>query len=116
MLFGEKLKSLLDLKGMSMTRLANETGITYNMIKKYCAGGAEPTISYAALIADKLEVSVDELMDHRPKLKKTMFQEVFEQDFTYISGFMRNVRRFGDKIAVIDPIKEKEWTVYTKLF
>lgn len=39
-----------------------------------------------------------------------MFKEVFEEDFTYISGFMRVVRRFGDKIAMTDPIAEKTWT------
>jgi len=110
MLFGERLRALLEEKGVSMTRLANETGITYNMIKKYCAGGAEPTVSYAALMADALEVSVDSLMGHEPKTKKNMFREVFERDFTYITGFMRNVRRFGDRTAVIDPLAEREWT------
>ncbi len=80
------------------------------MIKKYCVNGAEPTISYAAKIADVLEVFVDDLMGHKPKTKKSMFREVFEEDFTYITGFMRNVRRFGDKLAVIDPIADKTWT------
>ena len=108
--FGEKLKVLLEEKGMSMNTLANMTGITYNMIKKYCGSGAEPTVSYAAKIADVLEISVDELICHETKEKKSMFREVFEQDFTYITGFMRNVRRFGDKCAVIDPVTERTWT------
>ena len=91
---GERLKMILDEKHMKMNCLARETGISYNMIKKYCAAGAEPTLSYAAMIADALEISVDELMGHETKTKKSMFREVFEEDFTYICGFLRNVRRF----------------------
>ena len=112
--FGERLKSLLENKCMSMNQLANKTGITYNMIKKYCNLGAEPTVSYAALIADALDISVDELIGHEYTEKKSMFREVFEEDFTYISGFMRNVRRFADKAAVIDPLKEISLT-YSQL-
>ena len=112
--FGERLKALLENKCMSMNQLANKTGITYNMIKKYCNLGAEPTVSYAALIADALDMSVDELIGHEYTEKKSMFREVFEEDFTYISGFMRNVRRFADKVAVIDPLKEISLT-YSQL-
>ena len=31
--FAEKLKSVLDDNGITMTQLANDTGITYNMVK-----------------------------------------------------------------------------------
>ena len=110
MLFGERLKALLEVKGYSMTRLAKETGITYNMIKKYCNNGAEPTVSYAVMIADALEISLDELLGHTSKKPKSMFRQVFEEDFTYITGFMRNVRRYREKTAVIDPPSEREWT------
>ena len=83
-----------------MTTLANETGITYNMIKKYCTTSSEPTISNAEKMADVLGVSLDELTGHVSKSKKSMFQEVCEEDMTYIKGFMRNVHRFADKTAV----------------
>lgn len=104
--FGERLTKILNEKGMSITTLANETGITYNMIKKYCSTNSEPTISYAEKMADVLGISLDELTGHVVKSKKSMFQEVFEEDMTYIKGFMRNVRRFADKTAVIDPLSE----------
>ena len=113
-MFGKNLKQLLEANNCSMTKLANETGITYNMIKKYCNDGAEPTITYALKIADYFGISLDELIDHKTSQKKTMFQEVFEEDFTYIKGFMRNVRRLGNKLAVIDPAIEKELT-YSEL-
>lgn len=38
------------------------------------------------------------------------FRAVFERSFTWISGFLRNVRRFGEKTAVIDPASGRTWT------
>ena len=32
------------------------------------------------------------------------FKEIFEKNFTWLNGFMRNVRRFPDKTAMIDPL------------
>jgi acyl-CoA synthetase (AMP-forming)/AMP-acid ligase II len=40
----------------------------------------------------------------------TMFKETFEKEFTWLEGFMRNVRRFGFKTALVDPQKNKVWT------
>ena len=40
----------------------------------------------------------------------TMFRETFESEFTWLNGFMRNVRRFGSKTAVISPADGKQWT------
>lgn len=111
--FGENLKKRLEEKQMSMTNLAHQTGITYNMIKKYCAGQAEPTISYASEIAKALDTSVDMLIGHGRSEKKDMFRQVFEEDFTYLAGFMRVVRRYGHKEAMYDPILDKSWTYRT---
>ena len=41
---------------------------------------------------------------------KTRFQAVFERSFTWMNGFLRNVRRFADKTAMNDPIAGKCWT------
>lgn len=39
-----------------------------------------------------------------------MFINTFESEFTWLNGFMRNVRRFADKNAVIDPASGKVWS------
>ncbi len=39
-----------------------------------------------------------------------MFIETFEHEYTWLNGFMRNVRRYGSKPALIDPAAEKTWT------
>lgn len=106
----ENLKALLAEKEMTMTALANKTDITYNMIKKYCAGEADPTITYARRIAEVLQTSVDGLIGYEAPVKKSMFQEVFERDFTYIEGFMKSVRKFKNKEALVDPMNDKSWT------
>ena len=40
----------------------------------------------------------------------SMFKETFESEFTWLNGFLRNVRRFGYKPAVIAPTEHKQWT------
>ncbi len=39
----------------------------------------------------------------------TMFQETFEKEFTFLNGFMRNVRRFADRPALACPQREARW-------
>ena len=38
------------------------------------------------------------------------FRNVFERSFTWINGFMRSVRRFSEKTAMIDPMAERTWS------
>ncbi len=109
MIFGEQLKRLLETRHQTMNALANDTGISYNMIKKYCTSGAEPTLSFAVRIADSLGVSLDTLTGYQPQESRSMFRQVFEEQLTYIAGFMRNVHRYPGKTAVIDPLTEREW-------
>lgn len=44
----------------------------------------------------------------------SMFKETFESEFTWLNGFMRNVRRFRDRTALFDPVSGKKWS-YHKL-
>ena len=42
------------------------------------------------------------------------FKDIFESRYTWIEGFMRNVRRYAIRTAMIDPLYKKEWT-YSEL-
>lgn len=44
----------------------------------------------------------------------TMFIDTFEHEYTWLNGFMRNVRRYDSRPAVIDPETGTAWT-YSKL-
>ncbi len=41
------------------------------------------------------------------------FRQVFESRFTWLNGFLRNVRRFGNKAALFDPLSGRGWTYET---
>ncbi|MGV9745394.1 class I adenylate-forming enzyme family protein [Rhodococcus zopfii] len=38
------------------------------------------------------------------------YREYFENDFTYLNGFRRNIGRFGNRVAVSDPDTGRQWT------
>lgn len=38
-----------------------------------------------------------------------MFIDTFEHRYTWLNGFMRNVRRYGDRGALIDPATDRRW-------
>ena len=38
------------------------------------------------------------------------FREIFESRYTWLEGFMRNVRRYSGKLAMIDSDKNQTWT------
>ncbi len=38
------------------------------------------------------------------------FKQIFESHYTWIEGFMRNVRRYGSKVAMILPEKYRMWS------
>jgi acyl-CoA synthetase (AMP-forming)/AMP-acid ligase II len=40
----------------------------------------------------------------------TMFKTTFEREFTFLNGFMRNVRRFAGRPALTCPQREARWT------
>lgn len=42
------------------------------------------------------------------------FKSIFESRYTWIEGFMRNVRRYAKRIAMIDPEQDRTWT-YSEL-
>ncbi|WAC54339.1 class I adenylate-forming enzyme family protein [Gordonia sp. SL306] len=38
------------------------------------------------------------------------YRSFFENEFTYLNGFRRNVNRYADATAMIDPVNDTEWT------
>src|SRR5690625_1920666 len=44
------------------------------------------------------------------KYDVTMFKDTFENEFTYMNGFLRNVHRFSNRAAMTCPLRDKTWT------
>ena len=40
----------------------------------------------------------------------SMFIDTFEHEYTWLNGFMRNVHRFANRPAIIDPDTDRTWT------
>ncbi|MFW0795919.1 AMP-binding protein [Gordonia sp. CPCC 205515] len=38
------------------------------------------------------------------------YRQFFENEFTYLNGFRRNVHRYAEQVAMIDPVSDTEWT------
>lgn len=45
---------------------------------------------------------------------RQMFKDTFENEFTYLNGFLRNVRRYAERPALACPLLGRKWT-YTEL-
>lgn len=41
--------------------------------------------------------------------KQPSFREIFESHYTWLEGYMRNVRRYGSRLAIIDPDTSRQW-------
>ncbi len=41
---------------------------------------------------------------------REMFKDTFENEFTYLNGFLRNVRRSAEKPALTCPLRNRTWT------
>ncbi len=57
-----RIKEVLDAKGISQTELANRLGKTFNMVNLYATNKVQPPISVLFQIADILNVDVRDLL------------------------------------------------------
>ena len=110
MSFFENLKNALSQNNMTMTDLANSTGITYNMIKKYCADNAEPTVSYALKMAKELNTTRQTvrtvLADYESRgAKDTAYRKVRKNKFSEDQA--QSIIRLLDE----EPSNGRKWTV-----
>lgn len=80
--------------------------ITINEVAEKCGISRQTASKYIAELknGNKIFKSYPRTYDDR------MFVDTFEHDYTWLNGFMRNVRRYSKSTAVIDPQTNKSWT------
>lgn len=61
-LFPANLKKAIKAKGFTQTRLAKQANIPLETISKWVCGKSNPRIDSLVLIANVLEISIDELL------------------------------------------------------
>lgn len=73
-----RIKEILQTRGVSQTWLANRIGKTFNMVNLYAANKVQPPIPVLYQIADILDIDVRELLvpnkarkeNHQPQKEK----------------------------------------------
>lgn len=62
-----RIKEILDKKGIKQTRLAEQLGKSYNMVNGYVKNRRQPTLEVLFEIARILDVEVKELINEEKK-------------------------------------------------
>lgn len=63
--FSRNIKYLLSSKGMSQRELARKIGLTEACMSRYCNGNRLPSVDRAVLMAQAMNVSIEELVIRR---------------------------------------------------
>lgn len=69
--FGERMKLMLESKGMSQSVLARKSGITEVSISRYIKGDRVPNVKALKRIAEALECSVSDLLEEEESYEIT---------------------------------------------
>lgn len=88
------LQAWVGKKGLSIRWLAQETGISYNVVLSYGRGDVCPTLRSCVLMADALGISLDQLYqgpERDEELKKARKQ--LEKAQTQLWEAMENLQR-----------------------
>lgn len=68
-ILGKNIAALRKAKGMTQDALANIVGVTFQAVSKWETGQSCPDIGILPMLADVLEVSIDELFGRIPKVE-----------------------------------------------
>lgn len=63
-----RIKELLEKKGLTQVWLSEKLGKSYNMVNSYVQNRRQPSLEILYEIAEILNVSVKELLSDRPKI------------------------------------------------
>ncbi|MES2457877.1 MAG: helix-turn-helix transcriptional regulator [Bacteroidota bacterium] len=64
-----RIKEILDEKGIKQTWLAEKCGKSYNMINSYVQNRRQPSVEFLYKVAEILEVNVRELLVEKEDIK-----------------------------------------------
>jgi len=95
----QRIKECREQQGLSMTKLAEKTGLTISAISQFEGGERDPNLESLDKLANALEVSADYLMGREEKLSdeniKAMFRgmqsmtEKDKEDMRHYYEFLR---------------------------
>lgn len=91
MLFGDVLRELLEDRGISQKEMAEFMNLAPSTFGNYVRNQREPDYATLKKIADYFEVSVDYLLDYRPKTGMPHTEERMLRTFQRLTPKNRNL-------------------------
>ena len=92
--FGDQLKSLRKIEGLTQRELAEKVGLKQNSYSDWENGKLEPNIEMLVKLADYFGVSIDYLMSRKAKDTTEEFEELFK---TIYKDFILAIREWSFK-------------------
>lgn len=94
--FNEKLKLLRSMRGISQEKLAEELGISTQLVSKWEEGDEIPDIQDLMALSDWFDISLDELLRDRVNLRTLqrlgfLEEEVEDYDEDFISNIILTI-------------------------
>lgn len=79
-----RIRQLRKERGLSITKLAEKIGVSYQSLRRYEVGEREPNMQFLIKLANFFDVTVDYLIGREPKGKtiKTYQYYVLDDDYT----------------------------------
>lgn len=76
-IIGDRIKQCRESQELSITKLAEESGLTISAISQFESGDRDPSLESLDKLVDALEVSADYLMGRDEKLSDENIQAMF---------------------------------------
>ena len=104
-IFQQRLRSLLDVRNLSLKIAAEELGVTPATLSRYLTGDRTPDLPYLIRLCDYFDVSFDWLLGLNGEKFSTLPQEV--QDIAHLYSLANQDDRLVVQ-AVLNKYKTKE--------
>ena len=123
-----RIKEVLEAKGISQTELANRLGKTFNMVNLYATNKVQPPIPVLYQIADILNVDVRDLLipnkiteaNSNLKEAKAAKNDEFYTQFHDIEIEMNAYLEYDPNVfrgkTILLPCDDPEWSNFTRFF
>ena len=123
MTLGEKIKKLRNNANISQEDLAEQIGVSRQIVTKWENDAGLPDIQNLKKIAKVFDISIDELLDYKDELfEKDILEEKYSLEGITKTGKCRSkeeqyvVNRFGGAISIYSLLRKKKWSLKKNIF
>jgi len=105
--FGHRIKELLDLRGMSQTKIALQLGLGKQAVSDWVNGKSHPTANILTQLSEILDVSLDYLLDTKYAERHLDYhQEITAKDPQTEYNSLSKIERLECEVQKLNEMKE----------